>query len=169
MLTFRSKHLCALVQIYTAANMTGEYFKYLSFLSWYSIYIFNNVPKCFQLKKSIKPPEIPSKHVRNWVPKVLEQRRHGLELYLQVPWQFFKSVSCSHTVFLFLPNTFFTFYIYYIQFCLTQHKHINYSTNVEQFNKFELPKTSHAGHFSSAPPLHAHAAICFCFVSSVRL
>uniref|UniRef100_A0A3Q4M387 Sorting nexin 24 n=4 Tax=Pseudocrenilabrinae TaxID=318546 RepID=A0A3Q4M387_NEOBR len=35
------------------------------------------------LKKTIKPPEIPSKHVRNWVPKVLEQRRHGLELYLQ--------------------------------------------------------------------------------------
>uniref|UniRef100_A0A674N1E4 Sorting nexin 24 n=1 Tax=Takifugu rubripes TaxID=31033 RepID=A0A674N1E4_TAKRU len=35
------------------------------------------------LKKSIKPPEMPSKHVRNWVPKVLEQRRHGLELYLQ--------------------------------------------------------------------------------------
>ncbi|XP_007228866.2 sorting nexin-24 [Astyanax mexicanus] len=35
------------------------------------------------LKKIIKPPEIPSKHVRNWVPKVLEQRRHGLELYLQ--------------------------------------------------------------------------------------
>ncbi|XP_076020336.1 sorting nexin-24 isoform X2 [Genypterus blacodes] len=35
------------------------------------------------LKKSIKPPEIPSKHVRNWVPKVLEQRRHGLEFYLQ--------------------------------------------------------------------------------------
>ncbi|CAN9504914.1 unnamed protein product [Ophioblennius macclurei] len=35
------------------------------------------------LKKSIKPPEIPSKHVRNWVPKVLEQRRQGLEFYLQ--------------------------------------------------------------------------------------
>ncbi|CAF99302.1 unnamed protein product [Tetraodon nigroviridis] len=35
------------------------------------------------LKKSIKPPEMPSKHVRNWVPKVLEQRRQGLELYLQ--------------------------------------------------------------------------------------
>ncbi|XP_026075289.1 sorting nexin-24-like isoform X2 [Carassius auratus] len=35
------------------------------------------------LKKIIKPPEIPSKHVRNWVPKVLDQRRHGLELYLQ--------------------------------------------------------------------------------------
>ncbi|KAI2659952.1 Sorting nexin-24 [Labeo rohita] len=35
------------------------------------------------LKKIIKPPEIPSKHVRNWVPKVLEQRRQGLELYLQ--------------------------------------------------------------------------------------
>uniref|UniRef100_A0A3B3I6B0 Sorting nexin 24 n=1 Tax=Oryzias latipes TaxID=8090 RepID=A0A3B3I6B0_ORYLA len=35
------------------------------------------------LKRSIKPPEMPSKHVRNWVPKVLEQRRQGLELYLQ--------------------------------------------------------------------------------------
>ncbi|XP_068608813.1 sorting nexin-24 isoform X2 [Brachionichthys hirsutus] len=35
------------------------------------------------LKKSLKPPEIPSKHVRNWVPRVLEQRRQGLELYLQ--------------------------------------------------------------------------------------
>ncbi|TSM12517.1 Sorting nexin-24 [Bagarius yarrelli] len=35
------------------------------------------------LKKIIKPPELPSKHVRNWIPKVLEQRRHGLELYLQ--------------------------------------------------------------------------------------
>ncbi|OCU02204.1 sorting nexin-24 [Xenopus laevis] len=36
-----------------------------------------------KLKKSIKTPEIPSKHVRNWVPKVLEQRRQGLEAYLQ--------------------------------------------------------------------------------------
>ncbi|NXJ13956.1 SNX24 protein, partial [Odontophorus gujanensis] len=36
-----------------------------------------------QLKKCIRTPEIPSKHVRNWVPKVLEQRRQGLELYLQ--------------------------------------------------------------------------------------
>ncbi|XP_058267187.1 sorting nexin-24 isoform X1 [Hemibagrus wyckioides] len=35
------------------------------------------------LKKIMKPPELPSKHVRNWIPKVLEQRRHGLELYLQ--------------------------------------------------------------------------------------
>ncbi|KAI1904916.1 hypothetical protein AGOR_G00010610 [Albula goreensis] len=35
------------------------------------------------LKKIIKPPEIPSKHVRNWVPRVLEQRRQGLEQYLQ--------------------------------------------------------------------------------------
>ncbi|XP_005857197.1 PREDICTED: sorting nexin-24 [Myotis brandtii] len=39
---------------------------------------------CFgYLKKCIKTPEIPSKHVRNWVPKVLEQRRQGLETYLQ--------------------------------------------------------------------------------------
>jgi hypothetical protein len=37
-----------------------------------------------KLKKCIKTPEIPSKHVRNWVPKVLEQRRQGLETYLQV-------------------------------------------------------------------------------------
>uniref|UniRef100_H3A359 PX domain-containing protein n=1 Tax=Latimeria chalumnae TaxID=7897 RepID=H3A359_LATCH len=36
-----------------------------------------------KLKKSIKTPEMPSKHVRNWVPKVLEQRRQGLEAYLQ--------------------------------------------------------------------------------------
>ncbi|XP_070089272.1 sorting nexin-24 isoform X3 [Equus przewalskii] len=37
-----------------------------------------------KLKKCIKTPEIPSKHVRNWVPKVLEQRRQGLETYLQI-------------------------------------------------------------------------------------
>ncbi|ELK11598.1 Sorting nexin-24, partial [Pteropus alecto] len=37
-----------------------------------------------KLKKCIKTPEIPSKHVRNWVPKVLEQRRQGLETYLQL-------------------------------------------------------------------------------------
>ncbi|XP_025021813.1 sorting nexin-24 isoform X1 [Python bivittatus] len=36
-----------------------------------------------KLKKFIRTPEIPSKHVRNWVPKVLEQRRQGLEFYLQ--------------------------------------------------------------------------------------
>ncbi|KAM8961897.1 sorting nexin-24 [Pelodytes ibericus] len=36
-----------------------------------------------KLKKNIKTPEIPSKHVRNWIPKVLEQRRQGLESYLQ--------------------------------------------------------------------------------------
>ncbi|TRY68047.1 hypothetical protein DNTS_003631 [Danionella cerebrum] len=35
------------------------------------------------LKKIIKPPEIPSRHVRNWVPKVLDQRKQGLEFYLQ--------------------------------------------------------------------------------------
>lgn len=49
-----------------------------------AMYIFKISFESLQLKKSIKPPEIPSKHVRNWVPKVLEQRRHGLELYLQV-------------------------------------------------------------------------------------
>lgn len=50
-----------------------------------------------QLKKSIKPPEIPSKHVRNWVPKVLEQRRHGLELYLQVFGRTFAHMLCMET------------------------------------------------------------------------
>ncbi|KAM6902134.1 sorting nexin-24 [Xenentodon cancila] len=42
---------------------------------------FHNLHR--MLKKSIKLPEMPSKHVRNWVPKVLEQRRQGLEIYLQ--------------------------------------------------------------------------------------
>ncbi|XP_048705371.1 sorting nexin-24 isoform X5 [Caretta caretta] len=37
----------------------------------------------YTLKRFIRTPEIPSKHVRNWVPKVLEQRRQGLEIYLQ--------------------------------------------------------------------------------------
>jgi len=49
-----------------------------------AVYIFDIFSKFLQLKKNLKPPEIPSKHVRNWVPKVLEQRRQGLELYLQV-------------------------------------------------------------------------------------
>lgn len=143
---------------------------------------FNNVCKFFQLKKSIKPPEIPSKHVRNWVPKVLEQRRQGLELYLQVPWLTFTppagavwltwrtktvfyevSIIQSHTV----THSLYAFTEY--RFSLTQNKHINYSTNVEQLNKFKLPKTSPAGRVSSAPLLHVHVAICFCFFSFVRL
>ncbi|OBS57717.1 hypothetical protein A6R68_11159, partial [Neotoma lepida] len=45
--------------------------------------IVNDVLSNAYLKKCIKTPEIPSKHVRNWVPKVLEQRRQGLETYLQ--------------------------------------------------------------------------------------
>uniref|UniRef100_A0ABI7YAU2 PX domain-containing protein n=1 Tax=Felis catus TaxID=9685 RepID=A0ABI7YAU2_FELCA len=60
-----------------------------------------------KLKKCIKTPEIPSKHVRNWVPKVLEQRRQGLETYLQIhngirhrctqdaPWAYFQHYSSS--------------------------------------------------------------------------
>ncbi|XP_072440582.1 sorting nexin-24-like isoform X2 [Chiloscyllium punctatum] len=43
----------------------------------------SDLERGYTLKKSIKTPEMPSKHVRNWVPKVLEQRRHGLEAYLQ--------------------------------------------------------------------------------------
>lgn len=60
--------------------------KMLQFLQQFSELplFFNDTFEFLQLKKSIKPPEMPSKHVRNWVPKVLEQRRHGLELYLQV-------------------------------------------------------------------------------------
>ncbi|XP_032873397.1 sorting nexin-24 isoform X2 [Amblyraja radiata] len=44
----------------------------------------SDLERGYTLKKSIKTPEMPSKHVRNWVPKVLEQRRHGLEAYLQI-------------------------------------------------------------------------------------
>uniref|UniRef100_UPI00358FBFBF sorting nexin-24 isoform X2 n=1 Tax=Myxine glutinosa TaxID=7769 RepID=UPI00358FBFBF len=36
-----------------------------------------------KLKKVIQTPEFPSKHVRNWIPKVMEQRRQGLDNYLQ--------------------------------------------------------------------------------------
>lgn len=40
---------------------------------------------------------MPSKHVRNWVPKVLEQRRQGLELYLQVFGRSFAHMFCTET------------------------------------------------------------------------
>ncbi|KFO80853.1 Sorting nexin-22, partial [Cuculus canorus] len=36
-----------------------------------------------QIKKTCKVPDFPPRHVPNWMPKVLEQRRQGLELYLQ--------------------------------------------------------------------------------------
>ncbi|XP_019623747.1 PREDICTED: sorting nexin-24-like [Branchiostoma belcheri] len=36
-----------------------------------------------ELKKTYLTPEFPPKRVRNWNPKVLEQRRRGLETYLQ--------------------------------------------------------------------------------------
>ncbi|XP_067127895.1 sorting nexin-22-like isoform X2 [Centruroides vittatus] len=36
-----------------------------------------------QLKKIIQTPEFPPKRVRNWNSKVLEQRRKGLENYIQ--------------------------------------------------------------------------------------
>uniref|UniRef100_A0A8C6W2P0 PX domain-containing protein n=1 Tax=Nannospalax galili TaxID=1026970 RepID=A0A8C6W2P0_NANGA len=48
-----------------------------------------------KLKKCIKTPEIPSKHVRNWVPKVLEQRWQGLETYLQTLASLPKAESCG--------------------------------------------------------------------------
>ncbi|XP_015494872.1 sorting nexin-22 isoform X3 [Parus major] len=35
------------------------------------------------IKKTCKVPDFPPRHVPNWMPKVLEQRRQGLELYLQ--------------------------------------------------------------------------------------
>uniref|UniRef100_A0A2K6QTJ8 Sorting nexin 24 n=1 Tax=Rhinopithecus roxellana TaxID=61622 RepID=A0A2K6QTJ8_RHIRO len=56
-----------------------------SSLSFIGLFSANNVTIINRhlLKKCIKTPEIPSKHVRNWVPKVLEQRRQGLETYLQ--------------------------------------------------------------------------------------
>ncbi|KAM9070578.1 sorting nexin-22 isoform X1 [Sarcophilus harrisii] len=36
-----------------------------------------------QIKKSCKVPDFPPKRVPNWRPKVLEQRRQGLEAYIQ--------------------------------------------------------------------------------------
>ncbi|NXH58975.1 SNX22 protein, partial [Rhabdornis inornatus] len=36
-----------------------------------------------RIKKSCKVPDFPPRHVPNWMPKVLEQRRRGLEGYLQ--------------------------------------------------------------------------------------
>ncbi|NXT67906.1 SNX22 protein, partial [Chaetops frenatus] len=36
-----------------------------------------------QIKKTCKVPDFPPRHVPNWMPKVLEQRRRGLELYLR--------------------------------------------------------------------------------------
>lgn len=40
-----------------------------------------------QIKKTCKVPDFPPRRVPNWVPKVLEQRRQGLELYIQVRHQ----------------------------------------------------------------------------------
>ncbi|XP_041274438.1 sorting nexin-22 isoform X2 [Onychostruthus taczanowskii] len=36
-----------------------------------------------RIKKTCKVPDLPPRHVPNWMPKMLEQRRQGLELYLQ--------------------------------------------------------------------------------------
>uniref|UniRef100_A0A8B9CHJ5 Sorting nexin 22 n=1 Tax=Anser brachyrhynchus TaxID=132585 RepID=A0A8B9CHJ5_9AVES len=45
-----------------------------------------------RIKKTCKVPDFPPRRVPNWVPKVLEQRRQGLELYIQVRHQ-----SCPRT------------------------------------------------------------------------
>ncbi|NWQ87128.1 SNX22 protein, partial [Burhinus bistriatus] len=37
-----------------------------------------------QIKKTCKVPDFPPRRVPNWMPKVLEQRRQGLELYIRV-------------------------------------------------------------------------------------
>ncbi|XP_002193400.6 sorting nexin-22 isoform X1 [Taeniopygia guttata] len=36
-----------------------------------------------QIKKTCKVPNFPTRHVSSWMPKGLEQRRQGLEVYLQ--------------------------------------------------------------------------------------
>ncbi|XP_050834380.1 sorting nexin-22 isoform X1 [Serinus canaria] len=36
-----------------------------------------------RIKKTCKVPDFPPRHVPNWMPKALEQRRQGLEVYLQ--------------------------------------------------------------------------------------
>ncbi|NXT21089.1 SNX22 protein, partial [Syrrhaptes paradoxus] len=40
-----------------------------------------------RIKKTCKVPDFPPRHVPNWMPKVLEQRRQGLELYMRVRCQ----------------------------------------------------------------------------------
>ncbi|NWU65279.1 SNX22 protein, partial [Pterocles burchelli] len=40
-----------------------------------------------RIKKTCKVPDFPPRHVPNWMPKVLEQRRQGLELYMRVRGQ----------------------------------------------------------------------------------
>lgn len=46
-------------------------------------------PHLPQIKKTCKVPDFPPRHVPNWMPKALEQRRQALEVYLQVGhvWQ----------------------------------------------------------------------------------
>ncbi|NXA80138.1 SNX22 protein, partial [Thryothorus ludovicianus] len=36
-----------------------------------------------RIKKICKVPDFPPRHIPNWMPKVLEQRRQGLEVYLR--------------------------------------------------------------------------------------
>ncbi|KAM9639046.1 LOW QUALITY PROTEIN: sorting nexin-22 [Morphnus guianensis] len=36
-----------------------------------------------RIKKTCKVPDFPPRHIPNWMPKVLEQRRQGLELYIR--------------------------------------------------------------------------------------
>ncbi|NWS58773.1 SNX22 protein, partial [Chunga burmeisteri] len=40
-----------------------------------------------RIKKTCKVPDFPPRHVPNWMPKVLEQRRQGLELYIRVRYR----------------------------------------------------------------------------------
>ncbi|NXF50122.1 SNX22 protein, partial [Oceanites oceanicus] len=40
-----------------------------------------------RIKKTCKVPDFPPRRVPNWMPKVLEQRRQGLELYIRVRCQ----------------------------------------------------------------------------------
>lgn len=54
-----------------------------------SVACSDSPPTLPQIKKTCKVPDFPPRHVPNWMPKVLEQRRQGLEVYLQVGsvWQ----------------------------------------------------------------------------------
>ncbi|NXJ97250.1 SNX22 protein, partial [Corythaixoides concolor] len=46
-----------------------------------------------RIKKTCKVPDFPHRHVPNWMPKVLEQRRQGLELYIRVRWRLLRVVG----------------------------------------------------------------------------
>ncbi|XP_068814279.1 sorting nexin-22 isoform X2 [Struthio camelus] len=49
-----------------------------------------------RIKKTCKVPDFPPRRVPNWMPKVLEQRRQGLELYIRLPQEVLDFLKVRH-------------------------------------------------------------------------